>query len=43
MLPVRYPSRDEARRYRHELRRALEALRGRSRQAVLDEMSLALN
>ena len=31
MLPIRYPSRDEARRYRHELRHALEALRGRFR------------
>ena len=31
MLPVRYPSRDEARRYRHELRHSVEALRERSR------------
>ena len=31
MIPVRYPSRDEARRYRQELRHALEALRGPSR------------
>ena len=30
MLPVRYPSRDEARRYRHELRHTVEALRERS-------------
>ena len=31
MIPIRYPSRDEARRYRQELRHALEALRGPSR------------
>ena len=31
MLPIRYPSRDEARRYQQELRDALEALRGPSR------------
>ena len=30
MLPVRYPSRDEAQRYRHELRHTVEALRGRA-------------
>ena len=28
MLPIRYPSRDEALRYRHELRHAPEALSG---------------
>ena len=31
MLPVRYPSRDEARRHRHKLRYTVEALRERSR------------